>query len=176
MEEILNRNLIVAVAANGCIGVDGGMPWHCSEDLRRFKKLTTGHTIIMGRKTFESIGKKPLPNRTNLVVTRDWSAKNSILRIQGKGLFFCKDYRTAITHRGASKKFIIGGAQMYEIALQDQLFSIEQIYLTLMKNDYDGDTFFPEWPLSDEWTEINREQGKEDDNVEYITYRRTKTV
>jgi dihydrofolate reductase len=129
--------IIVAIARGGVIGAEGGMPWHIPEDLQYFKRTTTGHVVVMGRKTFESIG-RPLPNRTNVVITRQ------------------KDYRpegVEVVHsmEEAAKKypdaFVIGGAEIYRQALP----LAGELYITKINATYKGDTFFPKvdlrhWP------------------------------
>jgi dihydrofolate reductase len=128
---------IVARAENGVIGVNGQLPWHISEDLKFFKSQTVGKPVIMGRKTYASIG-KPLPRRTNIVVTRDqtWSAD---------GVVVAHDIATALAlgydeaHRtGASEVMVIGGADIYRQALPHA----KRIYLTEVHRSYDGDAKF----------------------------------
>lgn len=125
--------LIVAVARNGVIGKDGALPWHVSEDLKHFKKTTKGHTIIMGRKTFESIG-HPLPSRRNIVVSRREGASFS-------GCEVANSLRAAIELARTSDDcpFIIGGASLYEEALP----LTTEIHLTTIDQDVEGDTHFP---------------------------------
>ncbi|MBL8642289.1 MAG: dihydrofolate reductase [Rhodospirillaceae bacterium] len=126
--------LIVARAENGVIGVDGKLPWHISEDLKFFKAQTVGKPVIMGRKTYASIG-KPLPRRTNIVVTRDktWTAE---------GVVVAHDLATALAvgyedaHRtGADEVMVIGGAEIYAQVLPHA----RRIYLTEVHRAYDGD-------------------------------------
>src|ERR1700754_5114584 len=102
MSEIV---LVVAIADNGVIGKEGGLPWHISEDLKRFKALTAGHTIVMGRKTWDSLPRKPLPGRTNVVVTRqaDWQAEGAV-RAASLG---------QAVDGTSGPVFIIGGAEIY---------------------------------------------------------------
>ncbi|HEY4076367.1 MAG TPA: dihydrofolate reductase [Rhizomicrobium sp.] len=127
MSEIV---LVVAVADNGVIGKDDGIPWRISEDLQRFKALTMGHTVVMGRKTWDSLPKKPLSGRANIVVTRqkDWQA----------------DGATAASSLGAAtagtsgQVMVIGGAEIYERALP----LATRIELTEVHHDFDGDTKF----------------------------------
>jgi dihydrofolate reductase len=127
--------LIVARAENGVIGADGKLPWHISEDLKFFKAQTVGKPVIMGRKTFASIG-KPLPRRTNIVVTRDtqWTAD---------GVVVAHDMPTALAlgyedaHRtGVDEVMVIGGAEIYAQALPHA----KRVYLTEVHRAYDGDT------------------------------------
>ena len=127
-------SIIVAIARNGVIGNGNALIWRIAEDLRRFKALTTGHPVIMGRKTYDSIG-RPLPNRTNVVVTRrkDYRPEGCLVAgslEQAVGLF---DQSEEI--------FIIGGAQIYAQAMP----MADRLYLTEIDSDYEGDTRFPEW-------------------------------
>ncbi|MCZ7591204.1 MAG: dihydrofolate reductase [Kiritimatiellae bacterium] len=138
-------SIVVAIAANGVIGKGGQLPWYISEDLRFFKKVTMGKPIVMGRKTWESIG-KPLPGRLNIVVTRqrDFSAPGAIV---------VHSLAAALEHVSKEEEVaIIGGAQLYgeTIPLADI------IHLTEVNASYDGDTFFPKWERS-EWREVSRE-------------------
>lgn len=121
---------IVAMAENRVIGKDGGIPWHYPEDLRYFKKTTLGHAVVMGRKTFESIG-KPLPGRTNYVVsaTADFPGVEMLRSVRDVP-------RTLPDGRDV---FVIGGAGLYESLLPE----CDRLLLTLVKKSVDGDTFFP---------------------------------
>jgi dihydrofolate reductase len=117
------------------IGVNNRLPWHIPEDFRWFKKYTIGHPVIMGRKTFESIG-KPLPGRKNFVITRQ-------LDYRAPGAFICRSLEGAIEKSSGSTKneiFIIGGESIYKDALK----LTNRIYLTLIHKDYRGDSYFPE--------------------------------
>ena len=124
--------LIVAVARNGVIGRAGTLPWHLSEDLKHFKKTTTGHAIIMGRKTYESIG-RPLPERRNIVVTA------SGMRFEGCETAASLEEAIALARETDECPFIIGGASLYHEALP----IATEIHLTTIDEDYEGDTFFP---------------------------------
>ncbi len=137
-------SLIVAVSRNGVIGKDNKLPWHLPEDLKRFKALTMGHPIIMGRKTFESIG-KPLPGRTNIVITHQ---KN--FAYYGATTTPSLDEALRMTEK-EGEVFVIGGAQVFKHALP----AADKLYLTLIDRDVEGDTFF-RWAPS-EWQEISRE-------------------
>lgn len=126
-------SIIVAVAENGVIGGDNRLLWHISEDLRRFRSLTTGHPVVMGRKTYESLG-RPLPNRTNVVVTRQ--------RIEIPGCRVVHSFDEAAALFGADEElFVIGGAQIYAEAL----LRADRFYLTRVGRAYEGDTLFPRW-------------------------------
>jgi len=129
-------SIICALAGNGAIGKDNKLLWHIPEDLKRFKDLTMGKPLIMGRKTFESIG-KPLPGRTNIIVTKDPNYKAA-------GCLVCDSLEKAIDQaKGINNEevFIIGGGQIYHqsISLADKL------YLTLVAGEYEADTFFPDY-------------------------------
>lgn len=131
-------SIIVAVAENGTIGDRNALLWHISEDLKRFKALTTGHPVIMGRKTYESLG-RPLPNRTNVVLSRSGGEFPGcrVVRSLDEALALFPD---------DEELFIIGGAQIYEQALP----LADRLYLTRVCHPYEGDTSFPEWDAS-EW-------------------------
>lgn len=136
-------SIVVATSENNVIGNNGKIPWHSSKDLRRFRSLTSGHHILMGRTTFESIG-KTLPGRTNLIISNDES-----LKINGAVIF--QDFNDAVKfaqNRGEKELFIIGGQSIYEIALP----RAEKIYQTLVLQSYEGDTYFPELLVKD-WKE-----------------------
>jgi dihydrofolate reductase len=142
--------IVVATSNNGVIGKDNKLLWRQSEDLKRFKELTTGNKVVMGRKTYESIG-KPLPGRDNYVITR------SLNEIDGCKVF--KSFEEVDKLEGDI--FIIGGGEIYEkfITLADE------IYLTIIDCDVDGDTFFN--LDSNGWIEISSESFKKDDKNEY---------
>ena len=152
--------IVAAVARNGVIGVDGGLPWHLSDDLRRFKALTTGHVLVMGRRTYDSIG-HPLPDRTTVVVTRqpDWSAgADEVIR--------ARDVPGALELAGEidDEVFVVGGGRIYDEALA----LADRMELTLVHAEPQGDTFFPDVDWS-QWREVAREPG---DGAEYVTYER----
>lgn len=136
-------SLIVAVSRNGVIGKDNKLPWHLPEDLKRFKALTMGHPILMGRKTFESIG-KPLPGRTNIVITHQKDFAGGTLTAASL------DDALKITEK-EEEVFVIGGAQIFKHALP----AADKLYLTLIDREVEGDTFF-RWAPS-EWQEVSRE-------------------
>ena len=125
--------LIAAVARNGVIGKDGSLPWHVSEDLKHFKKTTSGHAIIMGRKMYESIG-RPLPKRRNIVVTRQADAE-----FLGCEAALSLDKAISLARRTDPCPFIIGGASLYEEALP----IATELHLTTIDEDIEGDTYFP---------------------------------
>jgi dihydrofolate reductase len=137
--------LIAALAANGVIGKDGGLPWRLPADLKRFKALTMGHPLVMGRKTYESIG-KPLPGRRNLVITRnrDYSAPGcEVVHSLDAAMAACS---------GTADVFIIGGAELY----RESLPAAHSLELTEIHAEFDGDAFFPEFKRG-EWRETARD-------------------
>lgn len=156
--------LVVAVARGGVIGADGTLPWHLPADLAHFKRLTLGHAVIMGRATFESIG-KPLPQRLNIVLTRqaDFAAPGVDVVTS-----LAAAYARAATHGGPA--MVIGGAAVYAQALAHA----QRIELTEVHADLPGDTHFP--PLGGEWRETAREDHPADARNAYpysfVTYRR----
>ena len=136
--------LIAAVARNGVIGDRNTLLWHISEDLKHFKTLTTGHPVVMGRKTWESLG-RPLPNRVNVVITRQ------SIEIPGCRVVHSLDEAVALF--GADEElFVIGGAQIYAEALP----RAGRFFLTRVFHDYEGDTRFPAWNES-EWRLVEAE-------------------
>lgn len=141
-------SLVVAMSENRVIGVENRLPWNIPEDLKRFKKITSGHPILMGRKTFESIG-RPLPNRTNIVITR-----NKDYRAEGVATCFSLTDALAWAQKapGAEEVFIIGGGEIFREALP----LAHRIYLTEVKWPFDGDAFFPEFDET-EYKEADRD-------------------
>lgn len=140
--------IVVAVSRNGVIGRAGALPWHLPEDLKRFKALTMGHALIMGRKTHESIG-RPLPGRRNIVVTHDLARS-----FEGCELAPTFEAAIALAHTSDPLPMVIGGAQLYAQALPPAT----RLYLTEIDRDVEGDTFFPAFDRS-EWKETRREAG-----------------
>jgi dihydrofolate reductase len=141
--------IIVAVSKNGIIGNNNSLIWHIPADLKNFKKLTTGNAIIMGRKTYESIG-KPLPNRRNIIITRDENYKVyncEVVNSLEESLLLCN-----------SDCFIIGGGEIYKQVLP----ITDEIYLTLIDEDFEGDTYFPEIK-EEEWFEVSKEDFEPDE-------------
>lgn len=142
----MKLSIIVAVAENGVIGHNNQLIWHLPEDLKMFKRLTSGHPIIMGRKTFESIG-KPLPNRTSIIIT-----KNPEFQIEGCiTVHSLEEAIEAANEIEENESFIIGGAEIYRLALP----FADTIYLTEVHHTFEGDTFFPAID-KDIWEEVNR--------------------
>lgn len=138
--------LVAAVADNGVIGRDGDIPWRIPEDMRHFREVTTGHTVVMGRVTFESIG-RPLPNRTNVVITRDprW-------RAEGVTVARSIDEALAVAESAPGDVMVMGGAQIYEATM---LLADVQI-LTEVHQTPEGDTYYPDFDRA-EWQETRRE-------------------
>lgn len=148
--------LVVAISENRVIGRDNQLIWHLPNDLKHFKQITTGHPIIMGRKTFDSMG-KALPNRTNIVITRNenWSAENVITTHSlGKAIETAQEIDEEI--------FIIGGGVIFNMSMD----IADAIELTIIHQGFEGDVFFPE--IEDEiWEEVSREFNEKDEKNQY---------
>jgi dihydrofolate reductase len=140
-------SILVAMDKNHIIGKDNQLPWHLPEDLAYFKRMTMGHTIIMGRKTFESIG-KPLPGRKNIVVTR-----NNDYHPCGCEVIHSLNMIQELS-RKEDEIFLIGGAELFK----ETLAIADRLYITKIEASFDGDTFFPEFVYSD-WKLISKEKG-----------------
>jgi dihydrofolate reductase len=149
--------LVAAVASNGVIGVNGQLPWRLPEDLKRFKRLTLGHPVIMGRKTWESLGKlKPLPGRENIVVTRSagYDAPGAALATSLEGaLALCA---------GEPVAFVIGGQRLFE----ESLPIAAGLVLTEIDRHYEGDTWFPAFDRA-KWREAQREAHTAADGMRF---------
>lgn len=162
-------SLIVATSSNNVIGYNGGIPWHLPDDLRRFKAITKGHHVIMGRKTFESIGSKPLPNRINIVV----SANNHKHIKSSEPIITVNSLENALLKSSPdSEVFIIGGANIYNSALQ----FVDKIYLTKIFKEFIGDTYFPKidenvWSMTEYLG--NFKDATSELDYAYITYRKS---
>ncbi len=139
-------SLISALAQNRTIGIDNTLPWRLPEDLRHFKALTLGHHILMGRKTYESIG-KPLPGRTTVIITRgDYAAP--------AGVKIAHSLQEAIAICGADEEiFFVGGAQLYAQALP----LADRLYLTEIQAEVEGDAWFPDYDRA-QWREVSRDR------------------
>ena len=154
--------IIVATSKNRVIGDSNSLIWHLPADLKRFKEITTGNTIVMGRKTFESIG-RPLPNRRNIIITRDIT-----YNVEGCEVVNSLEEALMICNNNC---FIIGGGEIYS-----QTISIaDQIYLTQVHEDFDGDTTFPE--IGSEWKMVTSQDFEPDEKnrhsysfIEYIKF------
>jgi dihydrofolate reductase len=158
--------ILVAFDENRVIGKNNALIWHLPADLKRFKELTTGHVIIMGRKTFESIG-KPLPNRTTIVISRQYD-------LQIDGVILAHSVEEAILKAKSITRddiFIVGGAEIYTLSLP----LVDQVLVTQLHDIFEGDAFFPEIS-SEMWDLTEQERGITDDKnryqFSYITYSR----
>ncbi|MBR2866598.1 MAG: dihydrofolate reductase [Alistipes sp.] len=148
-------SIIVAIAQNGTIGDKNALLWHIKEDMRFFRTTTSGHAVVMGRKTFESLGSRPLPKRTNIVITR---AERTF-----EGALTAHSLEEAIRLAGEDEEiFIIGGAQIYAEALG----VADRLYITHVEHDYAGDTAFPEIDLS-KWHLVAEERHERGEEYEY---------
>ena len=174
----MNIAIIVAISEDGTIGDKGKIPWHISEDLKRFKRLTMGYPIIMGRKTYESIG-KPLPGRTSMVLTQNpnfivrpevlvFRSLDAALDQCQKGLGDPRSGEVRGQESGAQPEtvFIIGGGQVYAAALP----LANQLLITEIHRHVSGDTKFPDYDRR-QWSEVAREDGTEWSFVEYARRR-----
>ena len=144
-------SIIVAISANNAIGKDNQLLWHLPADLKHFKEITSGHPIIMGRKTYDSIG-RPLPNRRNIVITRNKElgiAGVEVVSSIAEAISLCAN---------ENEVFIIGGAEIYKHALP----LTDCIYLTVVHQQYEADAFFPELN-ENEWTTIHQEYHEADE-------------
>ena len=150
--------LIAAHDPNLVIGKDGELPWHYSEDLKHFKKHTTGKTIVMGRGVFEELNEKPLPNRTNIVLTRTRNYEQ---------VSTYSSLEAALEDINVEEVFIIGGGILY----RETLPKADRLIITLIKKEYPGDTYFPEYrdEIGTTWKEIAREEYPE---LSFLEYRR----
>lgn len=159
--------LIVAKASNNVIGDKNNLIWHLPNDLKHFKNLTTNHPIVMGRKTYESLG-RPLPNRTNIIITRDknfYDEKVEITYSLEQALAKAKEINEDV--------FVIGGGEIYKQAME----FADMVYITEVHHEFDGDTYFPE--IDEEvFEETQRENflkdGKHAYAYSFVTYQRIK--
>lgn len=155
--------IIVAISTNNILGNDNKLIWSLPNDLKRFKKLTSGNTVIMGRKTYESIG-RPLPNRRNIIITRDEKYE-----VDGCEVVNSINEALLLCNRDC---FIIGGGEIYKQTID----IADKIFLTLIDNDFEGDTTFPE--IDEEWHIVSILENEIDENHKYkysfIDYERYK--
>lgn len=151
-------SIIVALDEKRGIGKENDLLFKISEDFKRMKSLTSGHPIIMGRKTFESIG-RVLPNRTNIIITRDsnFSFEGAVISNSLEDAL-----EKAKDKPGADEFFIFGGGQVFKEALEKDL--VDRLYLTIVKGEYQADTFFPEYP---EFTKVIEKEDRESDGYHY---------
>ena len=159
-------SIIVAKAQNNIIGKDNKLLWHIPEDLKRFKDITTGHTIIMGRKTFESLG-RVLPNRKHIVFTQ-----NSDFKVNDENVKIVHSMLEIVEYiENKEENFVIGGAMIYNLLMP----YVNKMYITEIHKDFEGDTVFPKINL-DIWKEVSREKGEdiEQNDLEYdfVVYER----
>ena len=149
--------LIAAIGKNNALGKNNDLIWHLPADLKRFRQLTTGHHMIMGRKTYESIG-KPLPNRTTIIVSRNPEYFQ-------EGCLTASSLENAIQIANNEEVIcIVGGEQIYRKALENNL--VDALDITLVHDEFDADVFFPEIDLKI-WEEISRENFKPDEKNKY---------
>jgi len=149
--------IIAAIAKNNALGKDNDLIWHLPSDLKRFKKVTSGHHILMGRNTFESIG-KPLPNRTTVIITRNKRYKKEGCKVAysiEKAIEIAKD---------DDEIYIIGGAQIYKQAIEKGL--VDRLDITIVHQEFEADVFFPEIDLKI-WKEVSREHFSADEKNKY---------
>jgi dihydrofolate reductase len=154
-------SLICAMDENMVIGINNNLPWHLPEDLKYFKRTTMGNAIIMGRKTFESIG-KPLPGRTNIIVTRnrDYEVENA--RTVGSITDAIELAENVAFIDGSTEAFVIGGAELYKEALP----LVNRMHLTMVHAEVDGDAWFPDFDVS-QWHEVSNEYFEADEDNPY---------
>jgi dihydrofolate reductase len=157
-------SIIAAMDRNRLIGSNNQLPWHLPADLAHFKRVTMGKPVIMGRKTYESIG-RPLPGRTNIVLTRSGD-------FQPEGVVVVPDLEQALDYvAGAEEVMIIGGSSLYELALS----MVDRLYLTFIENTYRGDAWFPDFDPA-EWEVIASEEHhadmKNSSDYRFVTYQR----
>ena len=146
-------SLIAAMGKNRVIGNKGKLPWHMPADMKYYKDKTKGKTVIMGRKTFESMGNKPLPNRANIIITRDQNYKVEdaiIVHSAEEAVKEAEKYKT-------DEVMVIGGSEIYK----EFLPRANRIYLTMIDGMFEGDAFFPEYDIT-EWKEISYEEHEMD--------------
>jgi dihydrofolate reductase len=152
--------MVVAVGDNGAIGKDGQVPWRVPEDLKHFKNVTMGHAIIMGRKTWDEVG-RPLPGRRNLVVTRQ-----ADLALEGAEVFHSLEEAIAAARTTDDEPHVIGGSTIYEAAMP----LATRIHLTEIHRNVEADTFFPPFDRS-AWREVERRPAQTE-GVEFVTLER----
>lgn len=165
----MKNSIIVAISDNNVIGKDNALLWRLSADMRFFKEKTTGHHIIMGRKTFESLGNRLLPNRTSIVISR-----NADYQLPEGGILATSIENAIAKVKNETEAFFIGGEQIYKSALQ----FVDTLYITRVHHTFDGDAFFPEIDKS-QWKLVSSEHHKADEKNEYDytfeTYQRINT-
>lgn len=165
----MKNSIIVAISDNNVIGKDNALLWRLSADMRFFKEKTTGHHIIMGRKTFESLGNRLLPNRTSIVISR-----NADYQLPEGGILATSIENAIAKVKDETEAFFIGGEQIYKSALP----FVDTLYITRVHHYFEGDAFFPEYDKS-QWKLVSSEHHKADEKNEYDytfeTYQRINT-
>jgi dihydrofolate reductase len=157
---------IVAMDENRVIGIDNQLPWHIPEDLKRFKELTTGKAVIMGRKTYESLPEKfrPLPNRKNFVITRSTTMIHPEVQLVNDPLKFLKDIKSGTLVFDYKELWVVGGQEVYSLLLP----MTDKIFLTKVKGVHAGDAFFPKF--EDSFKLVSREDYEQFSFEEYINH------
>lgn len=163
----MKLSILAALSTNNVIGRDNAVPWRLSTDLKRLKSMTMGHHVIMGRKTYASVG-RPLPGRTNLVITRDESyAPEGVIVVHS-----LEDAIRIAAGSGDDESFILGGAEIYT----QSMHRADRMYLTRVHAEVEGDTFFPDFDDVSEWHLVDAEHFDADEKNEYpfsfLTYER----
>lgn len=168
-------SIIVAAATNGAIGGDNKMLWHMPTDMQYFKKMTTNHTVIMGRKSYDALG-KPLPNRVNIVISKNVKYKlNGCYTVTSltEAIDLAQELYTATGETAEQQIFVIGGAQIYKLAMP----LVDKLYVTEIKAHFEGDAFFDKVDLNI-WEEVTRDARKSDEKNKYdydfVVYERRK--
>ena len=151
----MRLSIVVAMDDNHLIGKGNRLPWHLPADLAFFKKITTGHSILMGRKTYDSIG-KTLPNRRNIVITR-----NTDVSIPGCEVVDSIEKALSIT-KDEEEIMVIGGANLFEQLLPE----VNKLYITRIEGEFEGETYFPHYDEND-WLEVSRESHQPDETNKY---------
>jgi dihydrofolate reductase len=156
-----------AMGRNRVIGANGDIPWRLPADWAYLKATTMGHPILMGRKTYESIG-KPLPGRINIILTKN-------VTYAPEGCVIVHSFEEAVKRYGNGELFVLGGAEIYKLAL----LHADRLYVTLIDQEFAGDTFFPEIDLS-QWKIVSRRPGTRDEknlyDYEFVVYERKKEM
>lgn len=160
-------SLVAAVAENGVIGLDGGMPWHYPADLQHFKETTMGHPVVMGRRTYESIERRldgPLPGRTNVVLSRRETLELPDGAVHARDVDEALRLATAALEEGRDTVYVVGGATVYEAFVDEA----DELVITEVSESPEGDTRFPD--IGDGWRETARSS---EGDLEFVTYRRS---
>jgi dihydrofolate reductase len=150
----MSISFILAMDLQQAIGLGNDLPWRLPADLAYFRKTTSDHTILMGRKTYESIG-KPLPNRTNVIITKnkDFTAEGCII---------VHSVEEAVAHFAGEEVFVIGGAEVFKLFMP----VVDRLYITLIEHEFEADTYFPDFDI-DDWQLLSSEEGITDEKNPY---------